>query len=1481
MRRKLICLALAFSMLISVVSAMPASVSAADSPMPYTLGEETAAVPAGSGTEDDPYRIYTSMQLDAFAEILPSNPQASAVLKADIKYNTGYKFSVDIDTALIRVTDGNKVGYLGSSILGFFGGNTQFDSAASELGVWYTESGGIYTASQEPVFALEEYTPMASSNIPYVGKFDGAGFSVSGIYCIADSSDVGLFAKLGSGADICNLTVADSLFMTSNSSAGAIAGFMYAETAETVSISNCSNKGTAVVAKRNAAGILGMQDAAANMHSYPIVKNCKNSGDIISADYAGGIIGGSTRGSVVSSEYGMTSNSGTVYAAGKYAAGITPNLVNGNQTTNCFNSGSIYAKEYAAGIAAQTNRAITRCINTGSINAENYAAGIVCRYNENYDLQFCGNLGVVTAKTYAAGITVGLRSNQKAPKISECYNAGEIIADIRAAGIACVSGYQEWIVAGEDGDTLKSVGTTIKNCVSTDTVKALIIESHPICAYYEKGAAAAEDCSVVSERYIACGAYAYEHDTVFRQNMSEDSYPTPSGKAEYVLYKRLSSDGSTYYSNSESDKIHSVHINENADCYCDICSYVYQDYHVNSYFDCYCDICGEGIIDGHSYTSGGLCRACGGFEDGITALYASRLIISDTVRVVLYMKLAPAVASNKNAKAKIKLGTTALDEVYVTEAEQKDGYHIFYIDVEAKKLNDKITIQITGITSGNGKIHEYSVKEYLDGLDAADKTLEQVTEALRLWAGAAQLADGYNKDNIISDGFEMPEITLPENVSTEKEGSISGMTHHSTSISVSEKLSLRLLFSGIEGVTFMLDGKRLTPKEATLGRYSIEISGISPDELDKEFTVIAVKDGEVYKTTHSIKAEICKRIKGGNNQEKHLNLYRAILNYADSLKNVGGVIIYNMNGGELETEIKDFGSGEAVKLPTEGMSYKINGIEQKFIGWFSDPELKVPTFEVPADVVGEYNVYAKWEIDFLKIDYSQDEIISSGSSDSVTLDNITYNTPASSGASFVAEQGALIWKAAAQGSFINAISAIGNVRENLPRDGYASFVVKLSDISMQASFGIGEGENYFEFFKTTEAGKVYISETELLPDESGAYSVVIVLDYKNSTITAYGSDEKPIASVRAELKYNNQINILLEMYSEKIGENVFSAYSNSKGSLKIDSIEAIRGHIFRLHDINYNLGGGEFKEDAVYPEEYSSTGEPTKLPSKELMQRDMYFFSGWYADSNFEIPIDEISIYELGIVDVYAKWAMVIHEIDYDDIDATDPNIFEVKGGKSANHLSYNVYGGIGTYKVLADESGEKYLLAATELSGSQITGSSPNKYADITSNDRSVSFIITIGACGSDFERRNERDENGNIIEFTDIIDEGNFTDTYLRLRANINGKNQDLLYVFKIDKRGEVTMGNKKVAQLNLDGTEPLTLRIVADFKNGRLIMYDENGALAETADFSLYSGASTYEEMLRLLTTETYCMRLNTDNAALKLYGIKIVESNIFAE
>ena len=1477
MKNKLLSLLVALSMIISVLASLPVGAVAAE-PAPYVEGEENAIAPAGSGTVEDPYRIYTKDQLLSFSAIVDDRPSASAKLMNDITFNEGLSFSFDVDTGLICVSLRGEAYYLGAGVKGFLGGNTDFDTACATAEQWYEYD----TASDKysKSYFLESFEPFhpISQGVPYKGVFDGQGHSVKGLWCTGPGY-LGLFSSLGSGAQVKNVKIEGSLFMASGNCVGTIAGKMYAEEAVAVSVTGCESKTSVVVAKSYAGGIVGCQDAVAHMQSYVSVTDSQNRADVAAESYAGGILGASSRGSVGATAYGLTANFGTVYAADKNAGGITPNLVNGNSITNCYNAGDVYAREAAAGIAARSNRSVTRCLNSGKITAsESYASGIVGHHSENNSVSYCANVGDVKAKAYAAGITVGTGVDKRAPRISDCYNVGNVQADVRAGGIACVSLYKSW----SEGGAEKSVFTTLKNCISTDTVRANTVEADAICPYFDQNAPAASGCRTVSEYYVRSGAYAFENPAVFRQNMEADTYPVPSAKADGTLYKRYSKDGFVYYTNSSASSTHTVHVNENGDCRCDACAYTYSENHINLDGDCACDICGEIDGESHLFAASGMCTECGAFADGVSALAAGSLVISDTLTVALYMKLSPKAAENSRAYAKIKLGSSVTLEAPVNTAEREGEYFVFYVTVGAKQMKDEIKIQICGIAGGNGSVHTYSVEKYLDGLDRLDQTLTGLTDALRLWGRTAQIADGYDKNGVIGEGLTVPSITLPSDSSTVRTGGIEGLEHKNTSIAISEKFTIRFLFTGVEGVTFLVDGRKILPFTVSekLGTFAVEITNIGIDELEREFTLTAIKEGEVYEVTHSLAAEICKRIKGGNSQEKHLNLYRALLHFSESLKNIPREIKYEMGGGSIITDLNSYSASTPTPLPTEGMSYISGGSEQKFIGWFADSEFTVPIKEIPVGMAGEYRVYAKWLENFANVGFSADKTYSEADGD----DAVSFSSPAASGATLVASGGVLNWTASAEGSSFSLGSAIGKMSRELLHDGYVSYEISFKNIAMAAKFGI-EAENgtFFELFRTSEDGKILVGDKELtLPEGSAVIAAVVSFD--ESTVQLYAQDGSPlIAPTRLISPYSAEdIKLLFASCADMLSGKVLTVLGCSGGNMAIDEIAVSPGHAFKRNHIEYELDGGSFKEGAEYPEAYVTEGEPTRLPSGELLEKisedgkRRYIFGGWYADRELTVPIEEISVYSYGIVKVYAKWNMLFLDVDYDT--ATDPDVFETTSSKSADGLLYGVYSGVGTYKVFEDENGEKYLLAATENNGTQIIGSVTNTFSEISSPDLSISFEITLSANGGDLVRGfGEIDTE--LVRYTNIIDESNLTDTYVRLRAPINGKNTDLLYLFKLNTAGTVKMGSKVIAQLDLEKAAPVTLRIVADFKNGNLIAYDEDGNVTATESFALSAGASTYEQMLRLLTGECFCMRLNTDNSAIRLYSIKVQESNIF--
>ena len=193
-----------------------------------------------------------------------------------------------------------------------------------------------------------QWTPIGDVNNKYIGTFDGAGYSISGLYIDSDVKYAGLFGYIGTNGTVKNLALADSYINSSSkySYVGGICGVNYDG-----SITSCSNNG-----------------------------DVTGSGD---SSTVGGICGWSN-GSITTS-----SNSGAV-GGGSYVGGICGR--NWGSITTCSNSGAVGGGSYVGGICGQNWDSITNCywlsgtagegIGSGGgeatkKNAEDYATGEV------------------------------------------------------------------------------------------------------------------------------------------------------------------------------------------------------------------------------------------------------------------------------------------------------------------------------------------------------------------------------------------------------------------------------------------------------------------------------------------------------------------------------------------------------------------------------------------------------------------------------------------------------------------------------------------------------------------------------------------------------------------------------------------------------------------------------------------------------------------------------------------------------------------------------------------------------------------------------------------------------------------------------------------------------------------------------------------------------------------------------------------------
>lgn len=202
---------------------------------------------------------------------------------------------------------------------------------ATDFAAMSADAGTYYKLTKDIAITA----PYGSSSQAFCGNFDGGGHTITAT--IEGSSNyTGLFAKLGSGAQISNLTLNGSIKSTS-SNRRAYTGGITAYANGTIAIRNCVNHAD-VEGNKAVGGIAGY------------------SGGGVSIDRCG--------------------NTGKIYARNSQAGGIVGDADSGvTNISNCFNTGNIStAYSYAGGFVGQAAKSyaqetLTNCYSTGTCTA--------------------------------------------------------------------------------------------------------------------------------------------------------------------------------------------------------------------------------------------------------------------------------------------------------------------------------------------------------------------------------------------------------------------------------------------------------------------------------------------------------------------------------------------------------------------------------------------------------------------------------------------------------------------------------------------------------------------------------------------------------------------------------------------------------------------------------------------------------------------------------------------------------------------------------------------------------------------------------------------------------------------------------------------------------------------------------------------------------------------------------------------------------
>lgn len=353
------------------------------------------------------------------------------------------------------------------------------------------------------------------ATVRFEGDFDGAGYTIYGMYIVhTDKSCVG-FIGTARYATIKNLTLAKGYVQGAN-----LVGGFVGQAKVGVDIVN-SVSALRVVGTSGVGGFIGGNaqnsssiEADVDVYSEITVPSaafygCENNSTVTATKWAGGMIGyisaGASRvqaekcvnnASISVSLKGVGGIFGGTYTVDGYGHNVVENCVNNGTikggTSNytggivgtgrateiysCVNNGSVSSKgPYTGGISGGNNTAdalanskIHYCYNTGKVTGVDYAGGIV-GVAKSINIVSCANVANVSGGAYVGGISgkSGGASDKRDTELYNCYNTGAVTSTNNSVSVAGIVGeaYCEGTLA--DNKYVK-----VKRCINIGTVSS-------------------------------------------------------------------------------------------------------------------------------------------------------------------------------------------------------------------------------------------------------------------------------------------------------------------------------------------------------------------------------------------------------------------------------------------------------------------------------------------------------------------------------------------------------------------------------------------------------------------------------------------------------------------------------------------------------------------------------------------------------------------------------------------------------------------------------------------------------------------------------------------------------------------------------------------------------------------------------------------------------------------------------------------------
>lgn len=396
---------------------------------------------AGSGTESDPYLIYTASDL------------------ANVNSYSYYKIMNNIDVSSWITANSPTLGWIP---IGMNGGVSmkQLDGNGKTIsGLWTnstTNNYGLISTAENATIKNLTINVVSGKQVKggnqtgvVVGLASGTTFeniTING-KCAGAASVAGVAGK-GTNSKFNNCSVTSTL--TGSDNVGGVVGWSSGST-----LSNCTSNVT-INGTKYLGGIAGYSES----NSY---SNCNSSGTIKSTTsngYVGGIIGkAQTTSNTISKCRSCANVTGTTYIGGLVGNGV-------NSITESYSSGVVTGTKtddcLVGGLTGLNEGTIRNCYSVATVTSGQYGAGIT---GINYGtIDRCYASGNVSAEKWGAGITA--YNDGSAAVVTHCFAANNKIqvSDAGGIGMRMIGGFRNGATEPENTNyALNSMEVSINN----------------------------------------------------------------------------------------------------------------------------------------------------------------------------------------------------------------------------------------------------------------------------------------------------------------------------------------------------------------------------------------------------------------------------------------------------------------------------------------------------------------------------------------------------------------------------------------------------------------------------------------------------------------------------------------------------------------------------------------------------------------------------------------------------------------------------------------------------------------------------------------------------------------------------------------------------------------------------------------------------------------------------------------------------------